>query len=71
MYIFCQRRKRKRTTIDSHSLMFFMFIFLLHKCKVNTESYFGHAGSARSQQSDIQLLRLRSEQFLATPIQPG
>ena len=61
----------KMTTIYSYSLMFFMFMFLLPKSKINAKSKINvdHAAIARTQQSDIQVLQLRSEQFSATPIQ--
>ena len=48
-----------------------MFIFSLPKCKIIAESYFDPTASAQTQQSDSQVLQLRSEQFSATPIQLG
>ena len=48
-----------------------MYIFLLPKFKDNAESYSDHAASARTQQSDIQVLQLKSKQFSAITIQLG
>ena len=48
-----------------------MFILVLPKCKVNAKSYSDHVASERTQQSDIQVLQLTSEQFSATPTQLG
>ena len=75
MYIFCQRRKngKKKGKKQLFTITFYryMYMFLLPKCKVNAESYSNHATSAQTQQSDIQVLHQRFEQFSVTPIQLG
>ena len=48
-----------------------MYVLLLHKCKVNAETYSNCAASAQTQQNDMHVLQLRSEQFSSTPIQLG
>ena len=48
-----------------------MYIFLLSKRQVHAESYSDHAAFARTQQNDIQVLQLRSQQFSVTPVQLG
>ena len=64
-YISCQRRRtgKKQTTFYNYPLLLHVYIFLLPKYKVNAEGYSDHATSERSQQSDIQFLQQRSEQF--------
>ena len=52
---FLLMKKNRKKQLYTVTLFCYMYIFLLPKCKVNTESYSDHAAMG-TQQSDIKIL---------------